>query len=136
MTSGQRATSSESRRRATSEMTSRNRINAGIGGVGGGTGLVAIGQQIGPHTVLGQVVIYVAPAVSVILGAAIYQLKQWADWYNEKAIVRRARKTLEGQLKNSHTSDEFKVKIRAMLEDLDHAVAEAEVARVKSLKRN
>jgi hypothetical protein len=117
------------------EASSRNRINAGVGGIGGGTGLIAIAQQVGLHTVLGQVLLYLSPAVSVVSGAAIYQLKLRVDWYNEKSVVKKARRTLEGQLKDPHTSEGYKAKIRSMLEELDHTVAKAEVARVKSIKR-
>lgn len=108
-------------------------INAGIGGVGGGTGLVAIAQTVGAHTILGEVLLYVAPAVSVIAGIMFYQLKLQADWYGERWQIRRARKTIERQLSSPHTSEEHKVEIRKMLEDLDRSVATAELNRIKLL---
>lgn len=108
-------------------------INAGIGGIGGGTGLVAIAQTVGAHTVLGEVLLYIAPAVSVIAGTIFYQLKLQADWYGERWQIKRARKTLEHQLSYPHTSEEHKAQIRKLLEELDHAVATAEINRIKLL---
>jgi hypothetical protein len=107
------------------EASSRNSINAGLGGVGGGTGLVAIADRVGVHTVLGQVLIYSAPAITVIAGALLYQLKLRADWFNEQSQVKRARKVLEAQLRSPHASEEHKAEIRLMLEELDRSVAAA-----------
>ena len=118
------------------EVSSQNSINAGLGGVGGGTGIVAIAQQVGVHTVLGQILLYAAPMVSVVAGAVLYQLKLRVDWYNERSQVKSARKTLEKQLRNPHTSEEHKAKIRTMLEKLDHSAAAAELARIKFLGRS
>ena len=106
-------------------------MNAGIGGVGGGTSMIAIAQVVGTHTVVGQVLMYVAPTVSVIAGTVLYQLKLQADWYGERWQVRRARKTLEKQLNSPHASDDHKAWIKMKLEEVDHAVAEAELRRVR-----
>lgn len=131
--SARRQTGAENsaRRQTGAETSSYNSINAGLGGVGGGTSIVAIAQQVGVHTVLGQVLIWAAPAVSVIAGAMLYQLKFRVDWYNERSQVKRARRTLEEQLRYPHTSEEHKAKIREMLEELDHSAAAAELARIK-----
>ena len=93
--------------------------------------MIAIAQLVGTHTVTGQVLMYVAPTVSVIAGTVLYQLRLQADWYGEQWQIRRARKTLEKRLNYPHTSDEHKATIKKMLEELDHAVAEAELSRVK-----
>lgn len=94
---------------------------------------MAIADQVGVHTVPGQVLIYLAPAVTVVAGALLYQLKLRADWFNEQSQVRRARKILEAQLRSQHASAEHKAEIRSMLEELDRSVAAAHLARVKSL---
>ncbi|WP_205661242.1 hypothetical protein [Amycolatopsis vastitatis] len=73
--------------------------------------------------------------VSVVSGAAIYELKQWVDWYKERSAVKKSRRTLEAQLQDPNTSEGHKEKIRRLLEELDHVVAKAAVDRVKSLKR-
>jgi hypothetical protein len=106
-------------------------VNAGIGGVGGGTSLIAVAQVVGTHTVLGQVLMYLAPTVSVIAGTVLYQLKLQADWYGERWQVRRARKTLEKQLNSPHASEDHKAWLKKKLEEVDQAVAEAELRRVR-----
>jgi hypothetical protein len=103
--------------------------------VGGGTGLVAIAQAVGSHTVPGEVLLYVAPAISVIAGTIFYQLQLQANWYGERWQIKRARKTLERQLSYPHTSEEHKAGIREMLEELDRSVATAELNRIKLLPR-
>lgn len=114
--------------------SSQGSINAGIGGVGGGTGLVAIAQAIGTRTMPGEILVYAAPMVSVIAGTIFYQLKLQVDWYGERWQIKRARKTLERQLQYPHTSEEHKSRIRKMLEELDHSVATAELNRIKLLE--
>jgi hypothetical protein len=93
--------------------------------------MIAIAQVVGTHTVLGQVLMYVAPTVSVVAGTVLYQLKLQADWYGERWQVRRARKTLERQLGSPHASDDHKAWIKKKLEEVDQAVAEAELSRVR-----
>jgi hypothetical protein len=73
---------------------------ASIGGIGGGTGLVAIAQTIGPHTTAGAILLYLAPAISFIAGAALYYLEVQASQYLERRLVASARRTLERQLDN------------------------------------
>ncbi len=133
MTEPKAVTRRATRKGSDREASSRNSINAGLGGVGGGTGLVAIAGQVGTHTVLGTVLVYSAPAVTVIAGAFLYQLKIRADWFNEQSQVKRARKVLEAQLSSPHASAEHKADIRSMLEELDRSVAAAHLARIKSL---
>ncbi len=94
---------------------------------------MAIAQAVGLHTVLGEVLLYIAPAVSVIAGAIFYQVKLQANWYGERWQIKRARKTLERQLSYPHTSEEHKSQIRKMLEELDQVVANAELNRIKLL---
>ncbi|GGV90111.1 MULTISPECIES: hypothetical protein [Streptomyces] len=128
----QRAARKQSRGRSTPQ----NSINAGLGGVGGGTGMVAIAHSVGVDTALGQTLLYAAPAVSVIAGSLLYNLKLQAEWYTERWQVGRARKTLEKQLKYPHTSTEHKTEIKALLEELDHAAANAELERIKLFSGN
>ena len=104
---------------------------AGLGGVGAGTGLVAIAQAVGPSSTLGIVLLWIAPTVSFVTGAAFYYVQVQASRYFEKRLIGNARKTLEKQLDNPKTSDEHKAKIRDMLEDLEETVANAELERVR-----
>jgi hypothetical protein len=102
-----------------------------MGGVGGGTGLVAIAQSIGPGTTTGEILLYLAPFVSFIVGSTLYYIEVQASRYLEHRAVSNAQKTLVGQLLNPHTTEEHKAKIRKLLEKLEESVATAELERVK-----
>ena len=108
-----------------------NSTRAGIGGVGGGTGLVAVAQSIGPGTVTGQVLLYLSPFVSFVVGSILYYMEIQASRYLERRAVINARKTLIEQLASPHTTEEHKAKIRKLLERLEESVAAAELERVK-----
>jgi hypothetical protein len=106
-----------------------------VAGVGGGTGLVALAQSvIGADTTLGAVILYIAPAMSFVAGATLYYLEVQASRYLERRLVNNARKTLERQLDGNRTSNEHKARIRRKLEELEEAVASAELERVRLLR--
>jgi hypothetical protein len=104
---------------------------ASIGGVGGGTGLVAVAQSMGPGTTFGAVLLYLAPAASFVVGSALYYVETQAGRYLERRLVDGARKTLERQLDNPRTSDEHKARIRRMLEEMETSVASRELERIR-----
>lgn len=108
-----------------------NSTRAGMGGVGGGTGLVAIAQTIGSGTTTGEILLYLAPFVSFIVGSVLYYLEIQASRYLERRAVSNARNTLIQQLTNPHTTEDHKAKIRKLLERLEESVATAELERVK-----
>lgn len=114
------------------EGSSRKTLQAGIGGAGGGTIMVAVAQAAGTDTLLGQVILYAAPTASVIAGALFYELKFRAERMTQKSHVKAARKTLVKQLSDPNTSDKYKQELATMIEELDRTVANAELARVKS----
>ncbi len=120
--------------RSTKKSSAPSSTRAGIGGVGGGTGLVAIAQTIGPHTTLGTVLLYVAPATSFVVGVALYYLEVQASRYLERRVINSARKTLERQLDSNRTSDTHKTRIRKMLEELEVSEASAELDRVRLIR--
>ena len=78
--------------------SSPNSVRAGVGGVGGGTGLVAIAQSLGPGSTVGAILLYAAPAVSVVIGTSLFYLEVQATRYLERRLVNNARRTLERQL--------------------------------------
>lgn len=75
--------------------------------------------------------LYLAPAATFAIGVALYFVQVQVSRFFERRLVNNARKTLEQQLANSHTSARHKADIRKMLEELEKSVASAEVARVK-----
>lgn len=107
---------------------------AGVGGVGGGTGLVALAQVIGPKTPLGSTILYLAPAISFAVGIVLYYLEAQASNYLERRLVNNARKTLVAQLDNPLMSTTHKNKIRKLLEEMEESVAKAQVERVKLIR--
>jgi hypothetical protein len=110
---------------------SPNATRAGLFGVGGGTGLVAIAQTVGTGTTTGQILLYLSPFASFIVGSFLYYIEIQVSRYLERRAVVHARKTLIEQLTNPHTTDEHKAKIRELLERLEESVATAELERVK-----
>jgi hypothetical protein len=101
-----------------------------VGGVSGGTGLIAIAHAVGVSTALGQVLLYVAPAGTFLISSGLYYLEAQGSRYLQRRAVKKARDTLAEQLDNPRTSDEHKKKIRKMLEQLEESWASAEVDRV------
>jgi hypothetical protein len=71
-----------------------------------------------------------------MVGAALFYVEVQASRYWERRLVASARKTLVKQLDNSLTSRGHKARIRAMLEELEEAVAKAEIDRVKLIGRS
>jgi hypothetical protein len=107
---------------------------AGVGGVGGGTGFVALAQAIGPKTPMGSTILYLAPTISFVVGIVLYYFEAQTSRYLERRLVNSARKTLEAQLDNPRMSAAHKNKIRKMLEELEESVAKAHVERVKLIR--
>lgn len=108
-----------------------NSTRAGIGGIGGGTGLVALAQAIGPTTTPGAIILYLSPAISFFVGIALYYLEVQTSRYLERRLLNNARRTLEQQLDNPRLTNTYKNKIRRLLEDLEESVAKSQVERVK-----
>jgi hypothetical protein len=109
----------------------RPSARASIGGVGGGTGLVAIAQSVGSDTTLGAILLYLAPTVSFVVGALLLYLETQASRFLERRVIKGARKTLQAQLEDRHTSVEHKARIRAMLEEMETSVAWRELERAR-----
>lgn len=121
----------QTRSRNLSVAPQRPSVNAGLGGATGGTGIIGIAQVVGVHTLLGEILLYAAPTVSVVAGTVAYQLQSQANWLNELWEIKRARRTLLKQLISPGVSDETKAKIRQMIDELDHTLAEMQLSRVK-----
>jgi hypothetical protein len=113
------------------EALTPSRTRAGIGGVGTGTGIIAIAQAIGSHTILGQALTYCAPAITLVGWTALYFLEVQASRYQWQRAVNSARKTLERHLDNPRTSAAHKKEIQRMLEQLEKTEASRKLDRVK-----
>ncbi|MDF3293391.1 hypothetical protein [Streptomyces silvisoli] len=106
-----------------------------VGGASSGTLMVAVAQEIGPHTGWGIVLTLAAPTVSVVTGALVQAIKFQATWYYERWQVHQYRKVLEKSVTSSHSSEAAKARIKKKLDEFDQAVADDQLARVKALKR-
>jgi hypothetical protein len=80
---------------------------------------------------VGEILLYVAPFASFVVGSVLYYMEIQASRYLERRAVSGARKTLVRQLDSPHTTEEHKAKIRKLLERLEESVATAELERVK-----
>lgn len=121
------------RKRRPASSSPAGKLNAGVGGAGGGAALISIAQHLGADTWPGLVLMYCAPVIAVGYGGAIAQFQLWSDWTRERSVIRQARKTIEKALKHPHTSEEHKADLRKDLERLDKAVAENHLDRVRAL---
>jgi hypothetical protein len=108
-----------------------NSTRASIGGVGGGTGLVALAQAIGPKTAVGAIILYLAPAISFFVGILLYYFEVQTSRYLERRLLNNARKTLEQLLDSPRFTNTYKNRIRKMLEELEESVAKSQIERVK-----
>jgi hypothetical protein len=108
-----------------------NSTRASVGGVGGGTGLVALAQAIGPKTAAGAIILYLAPAISFFVGIVLYYFEVQTSRYLERRLLNNARRALEQQIDNPRFTNAHKNKIRKLLEELEESVAKSQVERVK-----
>lgn len=103
---------------------------ASVGGASAGTGLVALAQSIGSDTILGALLLYLAPAISFTIGIGLYHAQIEVSVYRWKRSVGSARATLERQLSNPLTSADHKERLRIKLEALENSETSAELKRV------
>ncbi|NUP48191.1 MAG: hypothetical protein HOW97_12885 [Catenulispora sp.] len=110
--------------------TTSNSALTNWAGIGAGVGQVLIAEWVGLGTPAGKVLVMMGPVVTHVSRNTFVWLQQWAEQFNERretaakatraqAAVARARETLERELKNPHTSAEYKEKIRKDLEELN-----------------
>ncbi|MEH0931426.1 hypothetical protein [Micromonospora sp. CPCC 205558] len=102
--------------------------------------MIAIAQVVGGDTVIGQALLYVAPTVAVLFGAAMYQIRRQAQWYSdrmdvrrERAGIERARATIQRQMDSNHISEARKAELLKLLEDLDHSEVQVELSKIQIL---
>ncbi|GAA0335620.1 hypothetical protein NE235_14840 [Actinoallomurus spadix] len=107
-----------------------------MGGVGGGTALIAAAQHIGTDKTWGQVLLYLSPMVSVALGSVIYYCFAQMNWMVLVFEVKRAKRTLLEQLEDPNVSDQVKEDIRRDLDEIDRRLSSARLARVRAASKS
>ena len=112
-----------------------NSKRAGIGGVGGGTGVVAIAQAIGAKTAVGAVLLYLSPSISIAAGALLYYALLQAANFQDRRALNDARSTFDQIMRNPRLSTEFKARMQAQWESLEESVANSKFQRAKLTTR-
>lgn len=107
------------------------KARAGLAGAGGGTGLVAVAESLPVDPSVKSLLVYAAPTVAVLFGSLVLFAQVQMSRYLQQRLVKRVRRDLEECLKNPHTSDEHKKRIRDRLEDLENVVTIQDIERIK-----
>ena len=110
-----------------------NRLNAGVGGAGGGTLLIAIAQNLGTYTTPGLILVYCTPAIAIVFGFASDQIQSWGLRIREQSVIKDARKTIERQLNDPNTSPAHKEELKSMLEGLGKEIGENKLIQVRTV---
>lgn len=109
------------------------RINAGVGGVSGGTGLIALAQAIGTDTIAGQVIMYITPTVSAFIGFAVYLIwRRFGEYFTNREMEREIAK-MRAQLADPDISESVKDDIRSNLEVIAQLKVNRGMARIFEL---
>lgn len=119
------------RARTARPATQKDSLNAGAGGIGFGTLTVWTAQQVGTNTAWGQLLMYAAPFLSVVLGAVVLFLLSGMNMF---ALVRTAKKSRKAlaQLRDSpNVSAEVKAEIQSNIDEIDRRLSSAHLARVQ-----
>src|SRR4051812_45804244 len=93
-----------------SESSTATTTRAGLAGAGGGTGVVAIAESL-PAGTTRDVLVYLAPTASVIVGAVTFYVEIATKRFLQRRLVASVRARLQEYLSNPATSDEHKAKL-------------------------
>ena len=104
---------------------------AGLAGAGGGTGLVVLAESLGASSTMREVLVYVAPSVSVIVGAVTFYIEIATKRYLQRRLVKSIRERLQEYLKNPATSPEHKAALVRQLEALEQTDVIQDIERVR-----
>lgn len=115
-----------------------SKVGAGAAGVGGGTLLVVIANNLREGNPFKPWLVLAAPSVSIFVGALWlwFRVKVANHLRDREAqlLIDSAKRTLEEALNNPNTSDEHRLTIRKELEKLELLAVGRYLERIKSLK--
>jgi hypothetical protein len=106
------------------------RVAGNVTTAGTGTFVAGIGLLIGADTTGGQVVLVLAPALSVVLGWGVVYVRVSAARFLEERQAKHARQTLERAIANAGTSEERRARLRSRLEHLEDGLIDRALERV------
>lgn len=114
----------------------RHRGRAGVAGIGGGTGLVAIATSLPDDSGLKQWLLYIAPSVSVLLGIiwlwAQQELSSFLERIKFKMLARRVKADMTKAIDSPVSSEEHKEILRKKMEEVDLIIANKGLDELKS----
>jgi hypothetical protein len=106
---------------------------ATTGGVGLGTGAIALGSAVGPNHLIGGLLTYSAPALSWIVRYLWLFIEiQVIEWVGRREI-HRARATLKEQLANDLLTDDRRGELMEKLWKIEQIVSDSALERVVAL---
>ena len=112
--------------------------SAGVAGVGGGTLVAALATSLPENHALKPVLLIASPSVAIcVRGIWLWMNARLSNWLRDreaKSILSTARIAVQKALDNSHTSEEYKKSVQAKLEEMEHAVLDRMLRRLRSLK--
>ena len=113
-------------------------VGAGAAGVGGGTLIVLIANNLPSDSAIKPWLLLLSPAASVSLSALWLWLRiEIANYVQDnrvKSLAKAAKSALEEALQNPHTSDGHKSRIREQLEEVESLLATRHLTKLKDLR--
>ncbi|MCP4676993.1 MAG: hypothetical protein GY854_16035 [Deltaproteobacteria bacterium] len=121
-----------------SDADKQSKVGAGAAGVGGGTLVAVIANNLPETNALKPWLILIAPSLSIFLGAGWLWLQvKVANYLRDRevqTVIASAKKTLEAALANPLTSNKHRKKIQEELEKLELMAVRRHLERFRSLR--
>ena len=122
-----------------SEPTAGAKVGAGAAGVGSGTLLVILANNIPEHNQWKTWLVLLAPSVTVAVGVVYGWIRALIErWLNKRELVHvihQAKQTLSDALRNPETSEEHRAQLRKELEQLEMLLVRADLDRIRVLAK-
>jgi hypothetical protein len=119
-------------------LTRRSKVQAGAGGIGGGTLFVVIGNSLPAGNWAKPYLYWAAPSASVTLTAVWIwvqaQVPVWIRGYRIWRLVRGTKKDLRSMINNPDTSVAHREEMKRKLEELERDDVSAKLKQLESLR--
>ncbi len=129
------ARSTGSRRTAGVGSDGNSTFKLGLGSVGGGTGLAYWGQDLGPNSGLGHLLIYIAPTVSVLLASGLLYVRALIRINRLRRSLPRALETFAKAIDDPNTPEEAKAEYQKKVAEVHRIQADAELSHLHFIGR-
>ena len=122
--------------RSQTKSSARAAFQASAAGVGAGTLLGFLANNLPANNPWKPWLVFLAPSVSFVVAWSARNIQWWFADRQLRFAISRAKSTIEAALNNPQTSAEHKDQVRKELESLELLSVRAELVRVKSLMRD